>query len=47
MTSSEVHKIISYLGRIIPRGQQEEQEIIRLLNSLHNLTIRRKEKEAA
>lgn len=47
MTSSEVHKIISYLGRIIPRGHHEEQELIRLLNSLHSMTARRKEKEAA
>lgn len=47
MTSSEIHKIISYLGRIIPRGHHEEQELIRLLNSLHKLTVRPKEKEAA
>lgn len=47
MTSSEAYKIMSYLGRIIPRGQHEEQELIRLLNSLQNLTVHRKEKEAA
>jgi hypothetical protein len=44
---NDVYQTIEYLSRVIPRGHQEELDILRLIDSLKNLAKPAKGKKAA